>query len=71
MSKIDYYQCLGISKTANQDEVKQAYRKLALVSMLLHRNIILIKTKTNKKPKSSSHKLPRLILVQINLFSAE
>ncbi len=30
MSKRDYYQVLGIPKTASQDEIKAAYRKLAL-----------------------------------------
>ena len=30
MNKKDYYETLGIAKTANQDEVKAAYRKLAL-----------------------------------------
>ena len=29
MAFIDYYQTLGISKTASQDEIKSAYRKLA------------------------------------------
>lgn len=26
----DYYKILGISRTANEDEIKKAYRKLAL-----------------------------------------
>lgn len=26
----DYYDCLGVTKSANDDEIKKAYRKLAL-----------------------------------------
>ena len=30
MSKRDYYEVLGLTKTASEDEIKKAYRKLAM-----------------------------------------
>ena len=59
MQKVDYYECLGITKAATHDEVKQAYRKLALVIPNTFRSIIPIKTRIRKKLKLSLPKLPK------------
>jgi preprotein translocase subunit Sec63 len=63
MQKVDYYECLGLKKTASHDEVKQAYRKLALVYLSISRNITPIKMRIRRKLKLSSRKLLRPIQV--------
>jgi DnaJ-class molecular chaperone len=56
MQKVDYYESLGITRAASHDEVKQAYRRLALVPYTSHRNITPIKTRTKRKQKLFSRK---------------
>jgi preprotein translocase subunit Sec63 len=68
MSKVDYYEVLGLTKKATQIEVKQAYKQLALVLFSLSRNIILTKIKINKKPKLNLHKYLRHIQVYFSLL---
>lgn len=59
MQKVDYYECLGLAKTASHEEVKQAYRKLALVLLLALRSTTPTRTRTRRRPSSSSRRSPR------------
>ena len=59
----DYYECLGLTRKAATTEIKQAYRKLALVVPRSHRFTIPIRTKTRRRPRSSSHRSQRPTLV--------
>ena len=55
MAKRDYYEVLGVDKGASADEIKKAYRKLAI-------NTIPIETPTIQKQKKSLKKLLRLMM---------
>ena len=50
----DYYKILGVERNASKDEIKRAYRKLALKTHP-------IATQGMPKPKNTSKKLTKLI----------
>ena len=55
MAKRDYYDVLGVNKSASGDQIKAAYRSLLL-------NITQTRIKEIKLPKKNLKKHPRLII---------
>lgn len=65
MATTCYYQILEVTKEATPEQIKQSYKKLALVPIPLPRNITLIRTSINNKLKSTLQRSPKPIQVQV------